>query len=75
MPETMPYEKKVTFKITDELRHTVFEYLDNLRESGATNMFGAGAWIEETFSLPKPVARRLLREWMTTFGDRHPHDE
>lgn len=43
-------------------------YLDNLRESGATNMLGAGAYIESEFDLPKIVAREILSYWMETFG-------
>jgi hypothetical protein len=44
------------------------EYLDVLRESGATNMFGAGTWLESEFGLTKAVAREILFYWMDTFG-------
>ena len=48
-----------------------FEYLDELRESGATNMYGAGAYLQEEFDLDRPEARKILVEWMETFGERH----
>lgn len=45
-------------------------YLDDLRESGATNMFGAGEWLEDEFGLGKREARTVLEYWMKTFGER-----
>jgi hypothetical protein len=52
--------------VTDE--H--LEYLDELRESGATNMFGAAPFIEREFSVPIKEARQILSYWMETFSDR-----
>lgn len=46
-------------------------YLDELRESGVVNMFGAGPYLEEEFDLSKQEARTILKEWMNTFGERH----
>ena len=46
------------------------DYLDHLRESGVTNMFGAGAYLQEVFGMSKPVARDYLSYWMANFtGD------
>ena len=59
--------------ITPELEDSVFVFLDRLRESGVTNMFGAGTYVEEHFDLSKKVAGELLIKWMTTFEDRHPN--
>jgi uncharacterized protein YciI len=48
------------------------EYLDNLRESGVTNMYGAGPYLEKEFiNLSKKEARECLSYWMQTFGQRH----
>ena len=48
-------------------------YLDDLRESGVTNMFGAGQYIEATFSeLNRREASTILGYWMESFGERHP---
>ncbi len=48
------------------------EYLDELRESGDTNMFGAGEYVEEEFGLSKKSAKEILMYWMSSFGERHP---
>ncbi len=53
-------------KLTDE--H--LEYLDELRESGVTNMFGASGYLVREFDLTKDEAREILSYWMKTFGER-----
>jgi len=53
-------------------KEDVFQYLDVLRESGVTNMFGATSFLQEEFSLPKSEAQKLLGEWMKTYSKRHP---
>jgi len=50
-----------------------YDFLDNLRESGVTNMFGATPYLMEAFSdLSQTEARRILKSWMDTFSERHP---
>ena len=45
------------------------DYLDELRESGETNMFGAGPYLRREFpQLNKDDAREILLYWMGTFG-------
>ena len=44
------------------------DYLDDLRESGVINMFGAGEYLEEEFSLDKEEAKEILLYWMASFG-------
>jgi hypothetical protein len=46
----------------DKIR--VFEYLEALRDSGITNMFGATPYIERVFDIPRKEAVKLLVEWM-----------
>jgi hypothetical protein len=41
-----------------------FEFLNRLRESGETNMFGASPYLACAFSLPKREASKILVEWM-----------
>ena len=53
--------------VTDE--H--LKYLDNLRESGAINMFGARPYLMEAFDLDKDKAAKVLAYWMATFSERH----
>ena len=47
-------------------------YLDDLRESGVTNMLGAAPYLEEMFGLARVEARQVLTYWMKTFSQRHP---
>ena len=56
------------------LKDEVFHFLDNLRESGITNMFGAGRYISVEFGLDTNDAGKYLQEWMATFSGRHPQD-
>lgn len=52
--------------------HDYFAYLDALRESGATNMFGATPYLMDMFpELSLSKARGILSLWMKTFQDRH----
>ena len=43
-------------------------YLDDLRDSGDTNMFGAGAYLAAVFNINKNDARAILKYWMESFG-------
>ena len=54
-------------------RDDYLEFLDNLRESGETNMFGAGEYIQEQFHCTKQEAKEALMDWMKTFEERHPN--
>lgn len=47
-----------------------FEFLDELRESGKTNMFGARPYLMDEFDLNKGEASTVLSEWMRTFSQR-----
>ena len=57
----MPKEYKI------ETEKKYFEYLDDLRKRGTTNMYGAGVFLEEAFGLSRPEARSILTRWMRTF--------
>ena len=47
-------------------------FLDELRESGVTNMFGAAPYIVEEFGVTRKEAKSFLLNWMQTFDERHP---
>lgn len=48
-------------------------FLDNLRESGVTNMFGATPYLLRKFpDMDRHTAADVLSEWMRTYGERHP---
>lgn len=58
-------------KTMDQSKKTeMFEYLDLLKNSGLTNMFGAGSYLEEEFRISNREARDVLAEWMRTFSKR-----
>jgi len=63
MRKTTPSEKEV------------MEYLNFLRESGATNMFGATPYVIEEFGLDKSEARRILSLWMKNFNEEGKYEE
>ena len=42
----------------------VFTYLDELRDSGVTNMWGAGPYVEQEFGVSRRVSHVLLDAWM-----------
>ena len=44
-----------------------FEFLDDLRESGDINMFGAAGVLVEVFDITKQEARDILSAWMKQF--------
>jgi hypothetical protein len=44
-----------------------YTYLNTLRESGVTNMFGAGPYLEQEFGLDKRTAREIVISWMENF--------
>ena len=49
-------------------RDEVYLYLEQLKESGETNMFEAGVYLEKHFELPKIEARKYLADWMKQYN-------
>lgn len=47
-----------------------FAYLEDLRDSGETNMWGAGAYLEEEFSLTHREAKDILLAWIHSFNKK-----
>jgi len=48
-----------------------FKFLDDLRETGITNMFGAGAFLEDAYpELNKQEAKAVLMDWMDSCRDK-----
>lgn len=44
-----------------------FEFLDELRESGETNMYGAGSYLQNEYWISRKAASEILATWMKTF--------
>jgi hypothetical protein len=52
-------------------KEEMFVYLDNIRETGKINMFGAAPYLQDAFGLSRYEAKDILLEWMDTFSERH----
>ena len=44
-------------------------FLNDLRDSGVTNMFGAAPYLQNEFGLDKREARQVLANWMQSFSE------
>jgi len=62
-------------KMSDVTQRDVNVFLDVVRSSGVTNMFGAGPYIVEEFNVTRHEAKAFLLEWMRTFGERKANGE
>ena len=43
-------------------------YLEELRKSGATNMYGAAPWLQAAFGLKHAEAVKILVDWMKNYN-------
>jgi len=47
-----------------------FKFLNELRDSGVTNMFGAGPYLEDAYpELNRQEAKAVVVEWMRSFDN------
>lgn len=53
--------------LTEDELDTMFEYLFDLQDSGATNMFGASAYLEDSFDLAPRHSAKVLAFWMQNY--------
>lgn len=51
----------------NETEEEYFEFLDELRESGETNMYGAAPYLQDEFDLDEKESRLILVAWMQSF--------
>ena len=52
-----------------EFQQDYFDYLVELRDSGVTNMWGAGPYLEDKFYLTKQEAKEVLVLWIKSFEE------
>jgi hypothetical protein len=50
-----------------EEEEEMFRYLDVLRESGVTNMYGAGPYLVDAFGLSRGDSHKVLAAWMRSY--------
>lgn len=63
---------------TTELEQEAFEFLNMLRDSGATNMFGARPYLMDEFGWGRDkqdIAGKLLTMWMKVFNAEGNYEE
>ena len=64
-----------TTRKTTPQEKEVMEYLNLLRDSGITNMFGASIYIQTEFAIEKNEATRILSLWMNNFNEKAEYEE
>ena len=66
----------ITERFTAKELDEYLRFLDGLRETGVTNMFGAATYLQQTYpELSGEDARKMLAYWMETFSQRHNSSE
>jgi hypothetical protein len=61
--------KIMTTRATTSIEKEAMTFLNGLRESGITNMFGASPYVDEMFNTGAAEAKRILVLWMANFND------
>ena len=65
----MSYEEFCEFLNDWETKRQYYwNFLERLRRSGVTNMFGAAPYLMEEFGLSKSEARDVLKDWMENYN-------
>ena len=59
---------KLIDNITNKTTNKYYIYLEWLRRSGITNMFGATPYLQEAFNLSRSQAKSILLEWMQNYN-------
>ena len=68
-PDGKPRSKPASPDLNEGVEKSMFTFLNDLRDSGITNMFGAGSYLEDEFGLDKREAREVLAKWMRSFEE------
>jgi hypothetical protein len=53
-----------------EFKDEYFNFLVDIRDSGVTNMWGAGPYLEDEFNLTKQEAKDVLLAWIKSFEEK-----
>ena len=61
--------KNVGKSLNEGYEEMIFKYLNNLRDSGVTNMFGASPYLQDEFGLDRKESREMLAKWMRSFDE------
>jgi hypothetical protein len=53
-----------------KLKNKHIKYLEKLRDSGVTNMWGAGVYLEREFVLTADEAKEILTAWIKSYKQK-----
>ena len=67
-------EKRMEIKKPQIAADEHLKYLDELRASGETNMYGAGPYLVAEFGVTRAESHMILGYWMKSFKKRHLTD-
>lgn len=59
---------------TTDLERKAMEFLNDLRASGDTNMFGSPAYVIDRFDVTRDEATKLVSLWMSNFNEERNYD-
>jgi len=68
------FENFVNERKTTSEEIEILSYLNDLRQSGVVNMFGATSYIIDEFGIDKREASRILSLWMKNFNDEGDYE-
>lgn len=57
-------------KAENKTEQQYFDFLEDLRQSGDTNMFGAGIYLQQAFGMGRTEATGILSRWMKGHDDK-----
>jgi hypothetical protein len=60
----------MTTYIEEGLQQEIYAFLDDLRDGGTINMFGAPKLVEENFNIHNKMARLVVKDWMYRKNDK-----
>lgn len=56
-------------KAPKESEQKYYDFLENLRESGAVNMFGSAAYLMQAYRMKRERAVAIVSDWMRGHSD------
>ena len=59
----------ISTPISEGVVKQMHQFLNDLRDSGVTNMFGAAPYLQKEFGIDQKSAREVLANWMQSFGE------
>lgn len=70
-----PFNNTNESRQTTDLEKNVMLFLNDLRDSGVTNMYVASPYIVDEFDITPNEAHKILALWMKNFNDEGNYDE